>query len=128
MAQRICGIGVLAVCFASVIGCEEARRARVAEATAEANAKGTQAAEADVANGVLKQKEFPPLPYSKQQIDFIKLLKSECGVAWEVVQGPIDSQPLRAEVAAYNAVMRREIERRFGADIFQKLRERAEGE
>jgi hypothetical protein len=43
-----------------------------------------------------------------------------------VVPGPPDSKDLREEVAAYNALMEAEIERRFGAGTLQKLREKAE--
>jgi hypothetical protein len=84
-----------------------------------------EAAEQDLANGVLKQKEFPPLPYSLQQMKYIKLIKEECGVEWEVVRGPSDSKELREEVAGYNEVMRAEIGRRFGGDVFAKLQEKA---
>lgn len=116
-------IGVLALCLV-VPGCLVDQAARQ---KADARALGTASAQADVANGILKQKEYPPLPYSLQQINYIRLLKSECGVEWDVVNGVPDSPALRAEVAAYNDVMRGEIARKFGADIFQKLHERAEG-
>jgi hypothetical protein len=116
------GLTALAL-FISFTGCE-ARRVAVDAAAGE---RGMAAARADIASGVLKQKEYPALPYSKQQMDFIKLLRSECGVVNEVVPGPGDSATTRAEVAAYNDVMRGEIARRFGADIFQKLRDKAEG-
>ena len=91
-----------------------------------ARAKGKEAAEQDLKNGILKQKEFPPLPYSLQQMKFIKLLKSECGVEWEVVHGPHESKELRAEVDGYNAVMAGELRNRFGLDIFERLYQKAE--
>jgi len=91
-----------------------------------ARAKGKEAAEQDLKKGILKQKEFPPLPYSLQQMKFIKLLKSECGVEWEVVQGPHDSKELRAEVDGYNAVMAGELRNKFGLDIFEQLYKKAE--
>ena len=95
-------------------------------ALAAARTKGKEAAEQDLKNGILKQKEFPPLPYSLQQMKFIKLLKSECGVEWEVVHGPHESKELRAEVDGYNAVMAGELRNRFGLDIFERLYQKAE--
>jgi hypothetical protein len=94
--------------------------------TSAARTRGAEAAKQDIANGVLKDKEYPPLPYSLQEINYIRLMKAECGVEREAVQGPTDSPELRAEVAGYNEVMHAEIARRFGADIFEKMREKAE--
>ena len=115
-------LGILtAFCLA---GCE--MPVTVQSSDGGAKEKGAREAAAEIAAGRLKIKEYPPLPYSLQQINFIRLIKSECGVAWEVVKGPPDSPALRAEVAAYNDAMRGEINKKFGADIFQKLREKAE--
>ncbi|HZY86467.1 MAG TPA: hypothetical protein VFE78_16655 [Gemmataceae bacterium] len=91
-----------------------------------ARQKGRQAAEDDLKKGLLKQKEYPPLPYSLQMMRFIKLMKSECGVEWEVVSSKEDSKELREEVAGYNEVMRTAIEKRFGPDVFARLRKKAE--
>jgi hypothetical protein len=88
--------------------------------------KGRQAAEEDLKKGALKQKEYPPLPYSLQTMRFIRLLKSECGVEWEVVNSKEDSKELREEVAAYNEVMRAAIEKKCGPGAFARLREKAE--
>jgi hypothetical protein len=123
-ASRV-ALALLAIGLASAGGCLETKAARQQAETDAARAKGTLEAKQDIDRGVLKQKEYPPLPYSLQQINFIKLIKSECGVEWQVVNGP-DSPALRQEVAAYNDAMRGEIQRRFGADIIQKLHEKAE--
>jgi hypothetical protein len=103
-------------------GCESPRTAPGSDA----RAKGRQAAEHDIAQGILKEKEYPPLPYSLQEIKYIKLIQTECGVEREVVQAASDSRRIREEVAGYNEVMHAEIRRRFGADILQKLRAKAE--
>jgi hypothetical protein len=139
---------VLAVCLLSSTGCWQQRmaqqRAVAAQAAAQADAnaaraaaeaalqadraQGTAAATQDIANDVLKQKEYPPLPSPAWHAQYVKLLKERCIVEWEVVQGPANiSDSLREEVNAYNEVMRAEIERRFGADIFEKLQAEAEG-
>ena len=114
----------------TLLACTMARPAAKGKASAgelaAARAQGKEVAETDVTNGVLKLKEYPPLPYSLQEIKYIKLLKSECGVERQVVQGPTDSPVIRAEVDAYNEVMQAEIRQKFGADILQKLREKAE--
>jgi len=101
----------------------EAQRAMVAAA----QARGTTAAQQDAGRDVLKLKEYPPLPAPAWHQKYVALLKERCNVEWEVVQGPADSVALREEVIAYNAVMRAEIERRFGADILLKLQIEAEG-
>ena len=87
--------------------------------------KGMKAAISDLEKGLVKQKEYPPLPYPPHYPKFIRLLKSECDVEWEVVKGPTDSKELREEVGGYNDVMRAEIEHRFGRDIFEELQQRA---
>jgi hypothetical protein len=112
---------LLGVCLLALAGCPQSETERLAEASD----RGKKAAETDVANGILKQKEYPPMPYSLQQMNYIRLLKNECGVDNEVVSAPRDSKELRSEVAAYNAVMQSEIARQFGADIFAKLKEKA---
>jgi hypothetical protein len=91
-----------------------------------ADERGKKAAEQDIAAGVLRLKEYPPLPAPAWHGKFINLLKTECGVEWLVVQGPADSKDLRDEVNAYNAVMRAEIERRFEPGIIEKLQKQAQ--
>jgi hypothetical protein len=89
--------------------------------------KGMRDAERDVQNGILKLKEYPPLPYSLAQIKYIRLLQERCGVGHEVVDRPGNDPELRAEVEAYNGVMNAAIRQKFGPDILAKLREEAGG-
>lgn len=88
---------------------------------------GMKAALADLEKGILKQKEYPPLPSPAFHATYTRLLRTECGVAWEVVNSPKYSEALRASVAGYNDVMRAEVEHRFGRDILKKLWNRAQG-
>jgi len=87
--------------------------------------QGMKAAISDLENGLLKQKEYPALPYPPHYPKFIRLLKSECHVEWEVIESRADSDEFREEVGGYNDVMRVEIEHRYGRDIFEKLQKRA---
>jgi hypothetical protein len=112
----------ITLCAMVMAGCD-ARQDSVAQ---DAKAKGRRDAEDDIAQGILKEKEYPPLPYSLQEINYIKLLRSECGVVREVITAPKDSKEIREEVAGYNEVVHAELQRRFGADIIQKLRAKAE--
>ena len=123
MLQRI-RVELTAICLlaAVLVGCEPSD-ATVAQ---KAKTKGQQAAEQDIAQGILKEKEYPAMPYSLQEINYVKLMKEECGVQRELVRAPNDSKEIRAEVAGYNDVMHAEIRRRFGGDIIQKLRAKAE--
>ena len=88
---------------------------------------GVKAALADLEKGILKQKEYPPLPSPAFHVTYKRLLRTECGVAWEVVKSPKYSEALQASVAGYNDVMRAEVEHRFGRDILKKLWNRAQG-
>lgn len=91
-----------------------------------ARLKGMKAAIADIEKGLLKQKEFP-LPDPAWFGKYTELLKSECGVDWEVVD-PKNYKEGRAELDGYNDVMRTEIEHRFERGIFDKLQKKAKGE
>jgi hypothetical protein len=86
--------------------------------------KGLRDAERDREAGILKLKEYPPLPYSLDEIRYIKLLKERCGVEHEVL-GAGNDQDLRAEAQAYNGVMTAAIRKKFGEDILARLREEA---
>lgn len=86
--------------------------------------KGIQDAERDRDKGILKMKEYPPLPYSLTDIKYIKLLKERCGVEHEVL-GPGNDKELRAEAQAYNNIMSAAIRKKFGNDILSQLREEA---
>jgi hypothetical protein len=121
MSYRI-GLTITAIVMSAVLmtGCKSQE-----DAAKDARSKGRRDAEQDIAQGILKEKEYPPLPYSLQEINYIKLMKAECGVEREVISAPNDSKQLREEVAGYNEVMHAEIQRRFGADIIQKLRSKS---
>jgi hypothetical protein len=110
---------VLAYCLV-LAGCGDSQSAGVRGAQ-----KGTQDAERDRQAGILKLKEYPPLPYSLAEMQYIKLLKERCGVEHEVLSGPGQDQELRAETEAYNRVMTAAIQNQFGADILGKLRREA---
>lgn len=90
----------------------------------EARLKGMQDALRDLSDGRLVQKEYPPKPYSPSHPSFIKLLESECGVEWRVINKKRE-KGLQEEVNGYNDLMRAEIEHRFGREIFQELHDRA---
>ena len=89
--------------------------------------KGGRAAERSIAADILKLREYPPLPYPPGHGEFVKLLRARCGVGWEVVRLSAggSSVGLSQEVQGWNDVMRAEIRRRFGADIFTRLDEEA---
>lgn len=139
---------LLAVCLLSSTGCWQQRlaqqRAMAAQAAAQAEenavraelqaalqaarVKGTAAATQDIANDVLKLQEYQPPLSPPWHAKYVQLLKERCNVEWEEVQGPGNiSDSLREGVNAYNEVMQVEIERRFGADILDKLRAEAQG-
>jgi hypothetical protein len=121
---------LLTACVLAMAGCpappQPTKDDMVQARVAVGREHGRAAAESDIRQGILRLKEYPPMPYSLQQMKYIKLLKSEHDIGWMVVPGPPDSKDLREEVAAYNALMEAEIERRFGAGTLQKLREKAE--
>jgi hypothetical protein len=85
---------------------------------------GMKTAVADIAAGKLKQK-FPPFPDSVQQTKYTELLKKECAVDSQVVEGAVGPGKARDEMNGYNDVMRVEIEYRFGAGTLDKLWKKA---
>jgi len=93
-----------------------------------AREKGTQQAQAAIAAGELKLKEYPPLPHPPGHGQYTALLREKCGVAYEVIStsGPGYSQALKQEVAAWNQTMEAEIKRQFGPDILQRLQDEAQ--
>jgi hypothetical protein len=115
------GVTAIGISVILMAGCNSQHDA----AAQDAGSKGRRNAEQDISQGILKEKEYPPLPYSLEEINYIKLIKAECGVEREVINAPKDSKEIREEVAGYNEVMHGEIRRRFGADIIQKLRTKA---
>lgn len=87
--------------------------------------KGMKAAVADLEKGKLKLRSLP-LPDAAWQQQYIDLLRSEYGVAWETTDDV--SEPLGRELLGYNDVMRAEIEHRFGQDALQTLQKKAEAD
>jgi hypothetical protein len=77
-------------------GCPDSRRAGTGGGVT-GRQKGIQDAQRDLKAGVLKLKEYPPLPYSLAQIKYIRLLQERGGVGHEVLSGPGKEQDLRAE-------------------------------
>ena len=65
------------------------------------------------------------MPYPPGYQDFIRLLKTECGLEWEVISSSLNSKDLREEIGGYNDIMRAEIEYRFGREIFAQLQKKA---
>ena len=119
-------LGVLPFCVLFLTSMAEEPRIQSSPAKISSHRlKGMKSAIADLEEGIMKQKEYPPLPYSPYHPDFIRLLKVECGVDWESVKSTSDPKDLRDRTDGYNDIMRAEIEHRFGRDIFQKLTARA---
>jgi hypothetical protein len=92
--------------------------------------KGMKAAMNDIADGVLNLIEYPALPYSPHDQEFIRLLKTEYNITREVPKNKIrsgsdDAELFREEVGGYNDVMKAEIKHRFGRDALEKLRAKA---
>jgi hypothetical protein len=86
--------------------------------------KGMKAAVGDIEKGVLKL-IFPPAPTPLSQLEYAKLLKTECGVEATVAGFDLTEGGEKAN-AGYNDVMRIEIEHRFGAGVLDRLQKRAE--
>jgi hypothetical protein len=84
-----------------------------------ARLKGMKAALADLEAGKLKLKSFP-LADPAWQGRYVALLKQKYGVTYEVFTGYALDTTL-AELRGYNAVMRMEIEHRFGEGVLAKL-------
>ena len=85
--------------------------------------KGEREAEEAILTGKLVLKQYPPLPYPPGQQIYVRLLKSRCGVESESLPSdyPGDPKQTREEVAAWNAIMKKEIRRQFGDGIFEEL-------
>jgi hypothetical protein len=114
-----------------VTGCQPATATFNVTANSGASAfreKGAREAKDALAAGVLKLKEYPPLPSPAWQGKYIQLLKERCGVDYEVPQLPkgTSEADFIEEIRGWNGVMEAEIKRKFGDDILQKLREEAQ--
>jgi hypothetical protein len=93
------------LCLVLVSGCPDSSRAPSAGGSGgvRGREKGVRDAERDLADGALKLKEFPPMPYPKGYDKYVRLLRERCGVGYEVLQGPADSKDLREEARGYLA-------------------------
>jgi hypothetical protein len=93
-----------------------------------AKAKGAREAEAEVAAGRLKIKEYPALPSPAQHGEYIALLREMCGAEYEVISSddPKRHEALLSEVQAWNGAMYAELRRRHGPDILEELHAEAE--
>jgi hypothetical protein len=107
-------------------GCESVATTSGRSASA-AHAKGVQEAREALAAGVLRLKEYPPLPSPLGHAEYIRLLKERCGVDYEVPELPKGTAEADfvQEIRGWNQVMEAEIRKRFGNDILQQLREEA---
>jgi hypothetical protein len=91
-----------------------------------AQQKGVREATESVAAGVLKLKEYPPLPAPAQHGEYIKLLQ-EKGIGYEVMSLPtgVADADFRAEIQGWNEVMQAEIQKKLGPTFLADLREEA---
>lgn len=89
--------------------------------------KGAKEAADAIAAGNLKLKEYPPLPYPPGHQEYVALLRTRCGVEYEVPQLPpgVAEADFIQEVQGWNEVMQAEIRRKYGPGIFEQLQEEA---
>jgi hypothetical protein len=79
----------------------------------------TKDAEADIARDHLELRSYgKPAPWSGE---YTRLLKEKMGVERVRIAGCVVGDELATAADAYNRVMRQEIKRRFGDDVFDKL-------
>lgn len=88
---------------------------------------GAAAARLSIEQDRLLLKEYPPLPYPPGQNFYVELLEKECGVK-SIVGKPGDTpeEQFIQQMRGWNSVMRPEIQRRFGEDIFERLQAEAQ--
>lgn len=88
---------------------------------------GAAAARLSIEQDRLLLKEYPPLPYPPGQNFYVELLEKECGVKGIVGKpGDTPEDQFIQQVRGWNSVMRAEIQRRFGEDIFDRLQAEAQ--
>jgi hypothetical protein len=92
---------------------------------AAARDKGAREATESINAGKLMLKEYPPLPSPAGHQEYVQLLKEKCGVEYQVPNLPagVKEDDFIQEVRGWNDTMQAEIQRRFGADILDRLRE-----
>lgn len=86
--------------------------------------RGTEAARRDIARGHLELRVYGEIFYSEKE--YAQLLKERLGVCWNRVAYCIVTERQSNEWNAYNKVMEREIERRYGVGILERLEREAE--
>lgn len=86
--------------------------------------KGAKEATEAVAAGLLKIKEYPPLPSPAGHGVYVALLREQCGVGYEVphLMPGVAEADLIQEVRGWNEVMQAAIKKKYGASIFEELR------
>ncbi|HKB03930.1 MAG TPA: hypothetical protein VKD90_17035 [Gemmataceae bacterium] len=89
--------------------------------------KGVRDAQAAIAAGELKLKEYPPLPSPAAHGEYIQLLRERCDVGYEVPAKPpgLAEAVFAEEVRGWNDTMEAEINRKFGAGILGRLHQEA---
>lgn len=91
--------------------------------------EGVEGARESIRLDQLVLKEYPPLPYPPGHNLYTALLKSECNVESVVGRpGDVPEQQFIEQVRGWNSVMRAEIEKRFGADVFERLQAEAQNQ
>lgn len=89
--------------------------------------KGAKEAADAVAAGVLRLKEYPPLPYPPGHQAYVALLQERCGVGYEVPRLPagVAEADFVEEVRGWNEVMEAAVKQKHGVGIFDELHEEA---
>jgi hypothetical protein len=121
------------IVIAAVTGCQPASFTFNTTATTsstgspEARAKGAKEAADAIAAGTLKLKDYPPPPSPAWYGEYIRLLK-ERHIEYEAPSLPpgVSDADFREEVRGWNDAMTAEINKRFGADLLQKLQKEAQ--
>jgi hypothetical protein len=85
--------------------------------------EGARDAERDIAKGELRMKCYGlPARWSQQ---YHALMRERYGIEMETVGGCVVTENVASYTRAYNEVMEREIERRFGRHVFDDVAEDA---
>lgn len=114
----------LLTCTALLAGCSEADRAgRQADAVSDGMATTEPKDE-----GPLTLWEYPPLPYSAQHIEYLRLLQSDLGVTTMVLELPRGKKEatFRDEVNRHNEQTHRRIEAKHGQEALGRVRQKAQ--
>jgi hypothetical protein len=115
----------LLTCSALLAGCAESDKAG-RQADTVSNGMATRDEPKD--EGPLTLWEYPALPYSAQQIEYVRLLQSELGVGTAVMELPPGKKDsaFRAEVNRHNEQARQRIEAKHGQGALGRVRQKAQ--